>query len=393
MEVETYDFKSLFSVTMDGEAVEVTDDMVTSNVKSEVGDYTVTVEYHGASDTIAVSVIEDHEIEVLKAYQTYTLPEGEVDAFDASKLFTLVVDGKAVQVTPEMVVSTVQKTPGDYTVTLSYKQDSTSISSVINVKVVSNATVVLNAKDVVIYPDEERIDLKSLFEISVGGEPVTVTDSMVSGFIDYNKLGTNTITLSYTSQGVEKTATATVTIKTGLRIEYASSSVIVVKKGSVDTSKYNFAKDFVLISNGREYELDSKYLDTASVDFATAGSYTVTAKVPYTGSKVEGAAVTEEVTLSITYVVKESLVSIKVVNESLEISENLTAQQVKDNVEVRLNNIYCDLTEDQSKVANRVFYYTYDDSAVKLGTPGTYKVLVSIYVDESMPIQQLFLLM
>lgn len=109
MEVETYDFKSLFSVTMDGEAVEVTDDMVTSNVKSEVGDYTVTVEYHGASDTIAVSVIEDHEIEVLKAYQTYTLPEGEVDAFDASKLFTLVVDGKAVQVTPEMVVSTVQK--------------------------------------------------------------------------------------------------------------------------------------------------------------------------------------------------------------------------------------------------------------------------------------------
>ena len=117
MEVETYDFKSLFSVTMDGEAVEVTDDMVTSNVKSEVGDYTVTVEYHGASDTIAVSVIEDHEIEVLKAYQTYTLPEGEVDAFDASKLFTLVVDGKAVQVTPEMVVSTVQKTPGDYTVT------------------------------------------------------------------------------------------------------------------------------------------------------------------------------------------------------------------------------------------------------------------------------------
>ena len=381
MEVETYDFKSLFSVTMDGEAVEVTDDMVTSNVKSEVGDYTVTVEYHGASDTIAVSVIEDHEIEVLKAYQTYTLPEGEVDAFDASKLFTLVVDGKAVQVTPEMVVSTVQKTPGDYTVTLSYKQDSTSISSVINVKVVSNATVVLNAKDVVIYPDEERIDLKSLFEISVGGEPVTVTDSMVSGFIDYNKLGTNTITLSYTSQGVEKTATATVTIKTGLRIEYASSSVIVVKKGSVDTSKYNFAKDFVLISNGREYELDSKYLDTASVDFATAGSYTVTAKVPYTGSKVEGAAVTEEVTLSITYVVKESLVSIKVVNESLEISENLTAQQVKDNVEVRLNNIYCDLTEDQSKVANRVFYYTYDDSAVKLGTPGTYKVLVSIYVD------------
>ena len=81
---------------------------------------------------------------------------------------------------------------------------------------------------------------------------------MVSGFIDYNKLGTNTITLSYTSQGVEKTATATVTIKTGLRIEYASSSVIVVKKGSVDTSKYNFAKDFVLISNGCEYELDSK---------------------------------------------------------------------------------------------------------------------------------------
>ena len=66
-EAANYDFKSHFRALANGESVEITDDMVTSDVKSVAGDYTYTVTFRGISKSIVVRV---EDIYVITANRT-----------------------------------------------------------------------------------------------------------------------------------------------------------------------------------------------------------------------------------------------------------------------------------------------------------------------------------
>ena len=64
-EIENYDFKALFSLTVDGSRVEITEDMITSDVKAEAGIYSYTVTFFSASATLTVTVVDENSIEII----------------------------------------------------------------------------------------------------------------------------------------------------------------------------------------------------------------------------------------------------------------------------------------------------------------------------------------
>lgn len=65
-----------------------------------------------------------------------------------------------------------------------------------------------------------------MFEITKGDERVPVTSDMISGVINYSAEGENVITLTYDGRQY----TATVEVVRGVIINYASASVVTVKR-------------------------------------------------------------------------------------------------------------------------------------------------------------------
>ena len=84
----------------------------------------------------------------------------------------------------------------------------------------------INAKNVITYPNGEFIDLTTLFEITSGNQVVPVTADMVSGSIDYSQVGINVVTLTYLGEQY----TATVEVKRGVIINYTTSDTVIIKR-------------------------------------------------------------------------------------------------------------------------------------------------------------------
>ncbi len=301
-EVEDYDFISCFRITYNLRPVSVTSSMITSNVEAKEGTYTVTCSYKGASKSITVYVEENYKIEILEAYHNLEIPLSKMDSLDYKDLFYLFVDGVNKEITDEMIDHSnvtdveVNKT---YSVTLSYQIEESSSSKTISFKVVNDDEIIINSRNEVVYSNSLTIDVTSLFTIYEGGKEIEVTKDMISGEIIYDQIGTYTLTLNY--KGQEKTCQ--VEVKKGVNILYHTSSRIIIKHGT-NQSTYNFAGDFVVSVDGVLFNLNNSYVDTSKVDFSKEGEYEATIKIPYGENQViEGTTDLVEVSKTITYVV------------------------------------------------------------------------------------------
>lgn len=381
-EISTYDFKALFTATMDGEPVTIEDSMITSTIENAVGTYSYTISYNGASKSIEVVVEEDHIIRVLPAYVTKEVAISEVAAFDVTSLFSLYVDGVAKQVTEEMIDSSAlegAEAGKEYAVKITYKEDNSSATAEVKVKVVSDKEVAISAKDVTIQPNAGQIDLKSLFEIKVGGEVVEVTDTMIGGYVDYSKLGENKITVSYDYSGKNYTEVCTVTIAAGGEVGYAKSSVVTVRTGT-DANSYAFSDDFVVTINGVRFSNILSYLDTSKVDFNTVGTYEVTVKIPYndgTEKFIEG---------KITYNVVDKAIAVNVLNSNIVLDSSVKTYGEKEifaNITVFINNIKQTLSSTDYPGDPVACYAVITSDAVDCTKAGVYTVSVSLYVNGS----------
>ena len=374
-EVADYNFKDLFVVSIDGEKTDISDEMVTSDVKAEVGTYSYTVTLGDTSKTIVVEVIEDHVIDVVNSYKTKTITLSEVENFDATELFSLTVDGVAKKVTANMIdVSSLKAEEGKYLVTLTYKEDSTVVTSSVEVVVVADHELALSGKNVTIYPNSERLDVTSLFSLKIDGvehnELISLLD--ITGSIDYSRLGENTLTLNYGG----KTATAVVTIATGAHLEVTKSDVIIIKKGT-SMDEYSFNNDVILISNGQRFVVANRYIDTSKVDFSAAGSYEVVVKVPYTQGST-----TEDVTLVLTYVVRQNIFDIRINQEVIDGTKDLSDNDILSAITVTVNNIKQSLYTDKDQVTNNLTTYVeIDKSKVDFSKSGIYPVTLKVYID------------
>ncbi len=379
-EVAGYDFKALFSATLDGEPAEITDDMVVSTVKNEVGDYTYTVNFYGLSKTLTVHVVPNRSVEIVLSYTVYELPVSEIDGFDAKTLFSLYIDGQAAKIDDSMIDSSAlaAATVGDTVeVTLNYSDGEVTAVKSASVTVVAEIEVVITARNVVTYPNGDVIDLTSLFTIKRGEEDIPVTIDMIEGSIDYSSEGENRITLTYGG----KTATAVVEVKRGVIIGYAKGDTVTVRKGA-DKSVYPFADDFVIIINGTRFRrIPDSCFDLSAVNFDEAGTFTVTLTIKYNdqGLGLSGAKF-EEVSETITYVVTETTYSVNVINPLVILPAGTSSYNPLGNLSVVINGYTQTLTTNPAHV-DTITCYAQVQGSIDFSVSEVQQISVAVYVN------------
>ncbi len=375
----SYDYLSLFSASVDGNSVAITADMVNSTVQSEVGEYTVTVTNGNASKTLKVIVTNEHETLVVITYPNFEISLDQVEVYDYTNLFALYVDGNYCAVTAEMLDTSAMQNAqvgGSYQITLNHIIDSSEISATATVKVIENQAIVINAKNVITYPNSQFIDVTTLFEIKKGNEIIPVTNDMISGSIDYSTVGINQITLNYQGQ----TAVATVEIKLGVIINYAKSDTVTVKLGT-NKETYAFSNDFVVLINGIQFKGFESYIDTSNVDFSTAGSYVATLTIPYNDKKFGLSGVTfDNITKDITYVVVANNYSYNLIDSLVTLKKGTTSYNAYSNVKLTINGRNQSFTEVKEYVDVMTCYYEVINP-IDFDNKGMQEITLALYVN------------
>lgn len=376
-----YDFKKLFNAYIDDELVEITDDMVETNLINNIGSYTYTVTFNSISKTLNIKVTDEYTIEIMETYKDLKLSVNEIKSFDFTTLFSLYVEGENVKVSKDMIDLSELSNPvvgNIYKVNISYTKGSSTLTSSTNVEIIENKEIKITARNEVIPPNGANVDLTKLFTIKEGDNEVLVTMDMISGTIDYSKIGNNKITITYKGE----TKDANVEVKLGVIIDYAKSDTVVIAKGTKQ-SDYSFMSDFEIIINGIKFNsVSENYLDTSSVDFNTAGTYTATLKLPYNDNKIGLSGVNfTYVEKSITYVVVENNYKVEILNDIVELSEGTTNYDIYRNLKVTINGRNQTLTEIKDYVDIITCYVELVSKPLDYSYSGMQEVKIAVYVN------------
>lgn len=394
-QVEVYDFLTLFHATIDGKEIDITSDMVESNIESKPGSYTITVTNGNMKKTLTIHVTELNKIEIVAAYGTFEITLSELADFDYTSLFLLYVDNKAVKVSKEMIdtSSLNNATVGNtYPITLTYTIDKVSESKSIQIKVVEDEKIIVNVKNIVTYPNSESIDLTTLFEIKKGENNIPVTIDMITGSIDYSKVGINEIVLSYENE----IYIATVEVKRGVIIDYAYSDTILIVKGTKKET-YDFVGDFRIIINGIEFtNLSMSYLDISNVNFDAEGIYEAIIKIPYNDNKIGLSGVTfTYFEKKITYKVINNNYVINVLEENVVLPVGTTNYNVFHNLSVVINNRNQQLTTVPGYVDLITCYANVVSEPIDFTSVKKQEVQIDVYVNgvDSEPVRVTYTVM
>lgn len=384
-QVEGYDFNALFKATEDGAAVEITADMVETNVAAKAGEYTYKVTY-GTSLTLAVTVRDD--ILVVPAYRTAEVAADELDGFDFTSLFSLYVEDKAVRVTDGMVDASAAENAkqGDtFDVAFSYTYKNTPYTATVAVKVVGAAQYTVSVKNVETYPHAENIDLTTLFEVKKNGKPVPVTSSMITGEVDYNVPDGETekvsvITLHFNGD----TYNASVTVKSGVVIGYVRGERVTVSKGT-NKDLYPFAGDFSVTVDGIGFlSIPEAYLvGLDELDFDTVGVYDVTLRIPYCNTRptISGGVVFKYTEKTIKYVVSEFDSSVNIYKQHVTLKNGTTSYNPFSNIGVVVNGKQMNLTDNKEWISPITCYAEVMSDGIDFSSAGTQTVIVDVYAD------------
>lgn len=378
--VENYDFLSLFTATVDGVKIAITTDMVTNNVKKEVGTYEVTVTIHNVSKTLIVHVTDNHNYLVVPNYKEFEIEYSKFSNLDLTTLFTFYVDGVIKRVTKEMVsISTDQVEVGNsYVVSFKHTINGELLSSSVILKIVPDEEITINAKNVQTYPNGGYVDLITLFTIYKGNEEIPVTIDMIEGNVDYTKEGIYKITITY--QGVTKEAT--VEVKKGVIIDYTTSDKILITKGT-DITTYDFLKDFKVIINGLHFpSISEDYLELGDINFNEVGEYIVKLTIPYNDSKLGLSQVKfTYVEKTITYKVIENNYEIKIIKDVLHLPIDTLKYNEFNNLDVYINGRNQTLTKVKENVDLITCYAEVLSSPIDPTKLGQQEVKIAVYVN------------
>lgn len=378
---KSYDYKSLFILKIDGIISPITPDMIENNVEETVGTYTYIVKINNIQKVLTVNITDDHAIEIVKSYQEVEIPIDEINEFDFTSLFSLYVDGKAYQVTPDMIDTsslnnaTINNT---YDVVLTYQDEKTIKTETVKIVLVEADQIIINAKSIVMYPNSEHIDLTTLFTITKGNMSIDVTPDMVTGSIDYENDGINYITIDY--QNISKVAT--VEIRKGVIIETPHSDVITITKGT-NQSNYSFVSDFKVIINGIHFDsIPNTYISENNADFTTPGEYTVTLKIPYNDKKLGLSGVKfAYYEKTITYKVVENKYTITLNDDIVTLPMGTESYNVYKNLNVTINNRKQSLTENKDYVDIITCYVKLISNPIDFTNIGLQEVVIEVYVN------------
>lgn len=374
-QVLNYDFKALFDARVDGTKITITDDMVTTDIKAEIGTYNYTVTVGKTSKTITVKVIEDHYVDIVKSYELLNIEKSKVNDFDFTTLFTIYSDGAILKLTKDMLDLSELSNPvvGEtYNVSLTYEKS----SSTVKIKIVDDEQIIVNTKNIVTYPNSETIDLTTLFEIKKGNTIIPVTIDMITGHINYTISGNNEITLTYDGN----TYAANVEVKQGVVINYANSNHVTIEKGT-KKSEYVFSDDFIVIVNGIRFNLiPEKYLDLSTVDFNTVGTYEVKISIPYINRLTLSSVKFDYIEKTIIYDVQDTVYDLTIKEEEVKIPYGTTSYNPVNNLNLKVNNIRMNFADEPENASIMDCYYKITSNPIDLTKVGLYEVVIELYV-------------
>lgn len=379
--VNEFEPKALFAITLGGEEVEVTDDMITGEVKPEVGDYEINLSIGSRKASVIVHVVNEHVIKIGSAYSEIDIAPEDVSSYDFINDFYIYEDGKSVEVNSENVTLDTSALTGaaigdKCEISVSYVpadgKGGATKTVIVNVTAVGSIAIkVLNAEVF----ESDTLDLTSLFEITDNGEEIEVTDDMISGFVDFGNSDECKITLTY--KNIRRTATVK-KIK-GISIRYAAGEIVSVKKGE-NKGAYDFAGDFEVYIDGIRFYGIAGWIDTNNVNFDAIGVYDAVLTVKYNDASIFGKpqfAATK--TKTIKYNVVPSVYDLKLTEKTVELEAGSADYDVLSNIELSVNGYRQSFTANRGEV-NMVTTYYEIVSAPDLTVTGSHKVTINLYV-------------
>lgn len=372
---------ALFAITLNGEEVEVTADMLTGEVKPEVGDYEIKLSIGSRKASVIVHVIENHVIKIGSAYSEIDIAPEDISSYDFLNDFYIYEDGKSVDVNSETVTLDTSLLTGaaigdKCEISLSYvpADGKGGATKSVKVNVTESGTIAIKAFSAEIF-ESDTLDLTSLFEITDNGEEITVTDDMINGFVDFGSSDECEITLTYKNL----TRAATVKKIKGISIKYAHGEVVSVKKGE-NKGSYDFAGDFEVYIDGIRFYGLANWIDTTGVDFDAIGVYDAVLTVKYNDASIFGKpqfAATK--TKTIKYNVVPSVYELKILEKTVELGAGAASYDVLSNLELNVNGYRQNFTANRDEV-NMVTTCYEIKSAPDLTATGSHKVLIDLYV-------------
>lgn len=379
--VNEFEPKALFAITLGGEEVEITDDMITGEVKPEVGDYEIKLSIGSRKASVIVHVVNEHVIKIGSAYSEIDIAPEDVSSYDFINDFYIYEDGKSVEVNSENVTLDTSALTGaaigdKCEISVSYVpadgKGGATKTVIVNVTAVGSIAIkVLNAEVF----ESDTLDLTSLFEITDNGEEIEVTDDMISGFVDFGNSDECKITLTY--KNIRRTATVK-KIK-GISIRYAAGEIVSVKKGE-NKGAYDFAGDFEVYIDGIRFYGIAGWIDTNNVNFDAIGVYDAILTVKYNDASIFGKpqfAATK--TKTIKYNVVPSVYELKILEKTVELEAGSADYDVLSNIELSVNGYRQSFTANRGEV-NMVTTYYEIVSAPDLTVTGSHKVTINLYV-------------
>lgn len=351
-EVDTYDFLKHFKLYREDELLNITSDMIVNEVKKEMGSYSFSVVFKDYTKTLLVNVVENHHIDIVKAYKQLELTISELNDYNYLQLFNLYVDYKINAIDESMITYDYSNVSvGDsFDVKLNYEIEGIMKSDTVVIKVVNDDIYKVNTKEITIYPNSSKVLLSDLFEVYRRDEKLVINENNIQGSIDYANIGDYEIKLSFN----DNIYTSIVHVKFGVQIEYLNSDTVLVSQGT-NINTYSFNNDFLVLINGiRYYDFPNYYVDYSNADFNTLGTYDVVLKIPYNDKTLGLAGV------SFTYYEKTIKYQVVPIKYTLNIKEDVllisSEQDILDNVEIKLNNLRVSLTTNRNWVSDITVY-------------------------------------
>lgn len=337
-QVSTYVFSSLFTLTREGVKIDIPNDCISSNVKSEVGTYTYTVSYKGLTKSISVNVVEVHNVEIIKNYSSYSIALSNLSSFNYKSLFSVYVDSEIIDYDISSInLSNLNNAIANqtYTISISYTAFKITSTSSIEINVTCDDELVINTKNIDLFINSNHIELTSLFSVKLGDKELTIDPNNISGEINYNLVGSYDITLSYNSNEY----ISHVNIISGASIDYKKDDTVYIVLGT-NQNTYDFVNDFVVNINGSVLcDIPLKYFDFGTLDFNTKGSYEVTLSIPFATEVKTGLSTKvtfTNITKTITYIVSSYNGSASVKEDTIYVDSN--TYNVFDNIKCFMNN-------------------------------------------------------
>ncbi|BDZ32184.1 bacterial Ig-like domain-containing protein [Lactiplantibacillus brownii] len=337
-----------------------------------VGDYPITLTY---TDSVGVAhryVVTVHVVEnqAMIATKPVTIVAGPTANFDlqAAVINLTDVNGKNVVFKDAKLVADMSQlnllTVGDQTVKVTYT-DGIGVEHISNIAVhVMKTQASLNAKssELILGP-KTTWDAADNFvsATDAAGNSLKVTDVKVAGTVDRTKVGSNTVTYSYTdSAGNVYEAKENIVVKASQASLNAKSSGLTLGPKTTWDAADNFVS--AMDAEGNELKVaDVKVAGT--VDLTRAGSNTVT--YSYTDSAGNGYEADAII------LVKASQASLKVKSSELilgpkttwDVVDNFVSTTDAEGVKLAVTDVKVAGTVDLTKIGSNTVTYSYEDSA------------------------------